>query len=76
MNQAPPEKRAEWARRAAEKGGIVPQFFEVFPSRVEIQCGQCRHGYKRPLIMNQNDPIFACPQCQARNWIPITYDLK
>ncbi len=76
MSQPSPEKKAEWAAKAKTKGAIVPHFFEVFPNRVELQCGQCRHSYKRTLLMNHNDPTFACPKCAVKNWVPIKFDVK
>jgi hypothetical protein len=76
MTEPTPEKKAEWRQRAAAKGGIVPHFFEVFPQKVELQCGGCRHSFKRPLLFNQNEPLIACPNCTAKNWVPVTFDLK
>lgn len=76
MSEPTPEKKAEWKARAAEKGAIVPHFFEVFPSRVELVCGKCKKEFKRPLLMNLDDPTFVCPQCKVKNWVPIKYDLR
>lgn len=70
------EKKAEWAQRAAIKGGIVPKFFEVFPDRVKLECGSCAHSYQRPLVPNIDEPIFVCPNCQGRNWVPIMFKLR
>jgi hypothetical protein len=74
MNSPTPQKKAEWAAKAAARGGIVPYFFEVFVNKVELTCGSCRHEFKRPLVPNLNEPLFACPACSARNWIPLTYE--
>ena len=78
MNQPSDQKRAEWVRRAALKHAIVPEFFEVFPTRVIIVCGRCRTRFVRNLVPNQNEPTFVCPEaaCRAKNWVPITFAQK
>lgn len=75
MSEPTPEKRAEWKARAAQKEAIVPHYFEVSVSRVEITCGECRHEFRRTLLMNFDEPTFICPQCRAKNWVPVTFDL-
>ncbi len=72
-NEPTPEKRAEWAIRAQKKGGIVPDYFEVFPDRVKLVCGKCQHPYIRNLVPKVDEPTFACPKCTAKNWIPLIY---
>jgi len=74
--QPPPDKKAEWAKKAALKDAVVPNYFEVFTTRVEILCGQCQHSFKRTLMLNVNEPIFVCPKCSTKNWIPVTFDIK
>lgn len=77
MIRANRQKRLEWQRRAARKGGIVPFYFEVTPTFALIYCGKCRTPFQRNLISNVNEPTFACPNpsCRAKNWLPITYNL-
>lgn len=69
------EKKVEWQKRAAAKDAIVPVYFEVFPDKVIIDCGQCEGRFLRNLVPNVNDPTFICPveTCKARNWVPIRY---
>ena len=74
IQQPSPEKKAEWAKRAALKDAIVPYFFEVFTNKVELQCGQCITAFKRSLIPNLDEPTFACPKCGAKNWVPVTFE--
>lgn len=69
-------KRLEWEKRAKLKGGIVPKYFEVYPNKVDIICGNCEHEFRRTLIVNLDEPTFVCPECNAKNWIPLKYDLK
>ena len=76
MKQPSPQKMAEWRARAAKKDAIVPHYFEVFATKVIMQCGKCRQEFRRPLIPNLNEPTFVCPNasCKARNWIPLRYE--
>ena len=64
--------------RAARKDAIVPEYFEVFPNKVIIVCGNCHATFHRSLIPNLDEPTFVCPEedCRARNWVPVKYDLK
>lgn len=73
-----PERRKDWEARAARKNAIVPEFFEVFPTRVSLTCGACKTEFVRPLVANVDDPVFVCPteSCRARNFVPITFDLS
>ncbi|MCB0328833.1 MAG: hypothetical protein KDD70_04195 [Bdellovibrionales bacterium] len=78
MNQPSPEKLREWRIRASRKNAIVPYYFEVFPKKVVILCGNCHHEFQRPLVPNLDEPTFVCPEpdCRARNWVPVKYDLR
>ena len=73
-----PEKRKEWEARAQQKNAIVPEFFEVFPTKVLLVCGICRTEFLRPLVAKIDEPVFVCPNeaCLARNWVPVTFDMK
>jgi hypothetical protein len=72
-----PERLAAWRVKAAEKNAVVPIYFEVFPNRVILECGSCGHEFQRVLIPNLNEPTFRCPitSCQARNWVPVYFNL-
>ncbi|NMC62022.1 MAG: hypothetical protein GYA55_02515 [SAR324 cluster bacterium] len=78
MSDPSPNKKAEWAARAARKKAIVPEYFEVSPHKVIIHCGSCGHIFTRTLILRLDEPVFVCPlpHCKARNWVPVTFDLK
>jgi hypothetical protein len=75
MTSPTPEKRAEWETKAAKKDALVPEYFEVFPTRVIIVCGRCGHRFVRNLVPNLNEPTFVCPEksCRVKNWIPVTF---
>jgi len=78
MSGVPEHKRKEWQARAARKNAIVPYYFEVFVTKVIIQCGACGTEYRRTLIRDLNEPVFVCPneRCRSRNWVPVKFDLK
>lgn len=71
-----PERLKVWQNKAAQRGAIVPQFFEVFPDRAIIVCGNCGRKFIRNLVPNLNDPIFVCPEaaCKCKNWLPVTFE--
>ena len=73
-----PEKKAEWAARAARKNAIVPEYFEVSPHWVYLRCGVCGKAFKRTLLKGLDEPVFVCPEdaCRSRNWVPVKFDLK
>lgn len=77
-DQPSPEKKAEWKLRASKKGAIVPDYFEVFPDRVIIVCGQCKRRFIRNLLPSLNEPTFVCPEdsCRQKNWVPVRFDLS
>ena len=78
MNQPTAEKKAEWARKAAEKLAIVPTYFEVFPDRVILICGSCQRKYVRNLVPHVNEPTFVCPEetCGKKNWVPVRFKIN
>ncbi len=77
VKEPSPETKARWKTQAALKGAIVPHYFEVFPHKVLLECGACKHAFSRPLIPHLNEPTFVCPQkhCKAKNWVPVYFDL-
>ncbi len=72
------ERRAVWRRKAAKKNAIVPAYFEVTPRAALIVCGKCGKRFRRNLVPHVDEPTFVCPDpgCRARNWLPVTYDLR
>lgn len=78
MTKPTAENEREWQRRAIAREAIVPEYWEVFPTYVLIECGNCHTEFSRNLIPNVNDPTFVCPneECRKKNFVPITYDLK
>ncbi|MGI6681203.1 MAG: hypothetical protein ACOX3T_06970 [Bdellovibrionota bacterium] len=70
------EKKKQWQECASKKSAIVPMYFEVFPYKVDIVCGNCEHFFSRTLIPNLDEPTFVCPNCNIKNWVPVRYDLR
>jgi len=73
MNEPSPAKKAEWKERASLKNAIVPKYFEVFPQKVILECGLCSKRFVRALIFGIDEPIFVCPECSSRNWVPVRF---
>ncbi|NLF24267.1 MAG: hypothetical protein GX589_01230 [Deltaproteobacteria bacterium] len=75
MSDPSPQQRARWQEKAAKKGAIVPEYFEVFPTRVIIVCGNCHTRFVRNLVPNLNEPTFVCPtdSCRQKNWVPVRF---
>ncbi|MEZ4753935.1 MAG: hypothetical protein R3A13_06435 [Bdellovibrionota bacterium] len=78
MKNPSKQKIAEWQAKAARKKAIVPEYFEVFPNKVIIVCGNCSHSFQRTLVLKLDEPVYTCPveYCKARNWVPVYFDLK
>lgn len=78
MTEVPAWKKREWTLKAQKKNAIVPAYFEVFVDKVIIDCGHCHTRFQRGLIFGLNEPVFVCPEnsCHARNWVPVTFELK
>ena len=76
MSEPSPAKKAEWKMRASQKNAIVPKYFEVFPNRVIIECGNCGRRFVRTLIHGLDEPVFVCPneECKERNWVPVRFE--
>jgi len=76
MSDVSPEKMAEWREKASKKEAIVPFNFEVSPYKASIVCGECRREFSRNLIFGLDEPVFVCPDCRARNWVPVRYKIR
>ena len=70
-----PEELAEWYQNAARRNAILPARIEVRGHYVNISCSlpACQHTFKRKLLPQRNDPVYVCPQCQSRIYVPIEW---
>ncbi len=77
MNMKPHEEDVKrWQEIAKRRNAILPiQFKLVGKKEVIVTCGNCGSSFTRPLITGQNDPIYVCPQCQKRNYVPIDWNV-
>lgn len=65
-----------WNEIAKKRNAILPIKFQILSNKeIIIVCGKCQSAFRRPLIVAQNDPIFVCPSCQIRNYIPIDWNV-
>ena len=65
-----------WTEIAKRRNAILPNQFQFISKKeISIICGNCRSSFMRPLIVGQNDPIYVCPNCNSRNYIPIDWNI-
>lgn len=66
----------KWEAIAQRRSAILPFQFELIGRKeIIIICGKCKASFVRPLIIAQNDPIYVCPECLQRNYIPIDWNV-
>lgn len=66
----------KWEAIAQRRNAILPfQFQLIGRKEVVIICGSCKSNFVRPLIIAQNDPIYVCPSCSKRNYLPIDWNV-
>jgi len=68
-----PEELEEWQRTAAKRRAVLPTMLEMRGRNVLITCGSCQEVFSRALLPNRNDPVYVCPNCQNRNYIPVEW---
>lgn len=65
-----------WQEIAQRRNAILPfEFRFVSRKEVRVTCGKCTSSFIRPLIVGQSDPIYVCPNCQSRNYVPIDWNI-
>ena len=76
MQDPSEEEIKQWDEIAQRRNAILPFQFQLIQNKeVVIICGNCKTPYQRPLIIAQNDPVFVCPGCQMRNYVPIDWNV-
>ena len=74
--QPTPEEIKKWQDIAKRRNAILPRQFQfVTKKEISVICGSCTSSFVRPLIIGHNDPIYVCPNCQNRNYIPIDWNI-
>jgi len=73
MERPDPEELAEWAATAAKRKAILPFQFRMKIPYIHIVCGHCQEDFTRKLLPQRNDPVYVCPNCSSRNYVPIQW---
>ena len=73
MRRPDADELREWQATAAKRKAILPAKMGVKGRNIAIMCGRCNHGYERKLLPNRNDPVYVCPNCGTRNYVPIQW---
>lgn len=71
--QPTPEELEEWANNAARRNAVLPETLQIAGRQVGIVCGSCHTAFQRTLIPKRNDPVYICPACNARNYVPVEW---
>lgn len=72
-HQPSPEELAQWRAIAEKRKAILPNSVEMRGRWIAITCGYCSSRFERKLLPQRNDPVYVCPQCQSRNYIPVEW---
>lgn len=66
----------KWKQIAQRRNAILPFQFQFLQKKeIMIDCGKCKTSFVRPLIVAQNDPVYVCPNCSSRNYVPIDWNV-
>jgi hypothetical protein len=70
-----PEELAEWYHNAVRRNAILPMRIRIRGRYTDIVCGRpdCQHEFTRKLLPNRNDPVYVCPVCGSRNYLPVEW---
>ena len=75
-NQNPtPEELQEWYRNATNRNAILPIRIEIKGRYCTMVCSidECQHVFTRKLLPHRNDPVYVCPNCNARIYVPVEW---
>ncbi len=70
-----PEELAEWRITAQQRNAILPNRIEMRGRYVKIFCSiqECQEQFTRKLLPQRNDPVYVCPKCRSRIYIPVEW---
>ncbi len=73
--QPSPEEIQEWQEAAAKRNSILPYSMNIKGRYVDIICGNdnCSAEFTRKMLPGRNEPVFVCPGCNIRNYVPIEW---
>lgn len=71
--QPTPDELREWARNAKQRNACLPETIQIAGRYVSIICGNCGMLFKRRMLPGRDDPVFVCPSCGIRNYVPVEW---
>lgn len=72
-HQPSPEELQEWSQIAERRKAILPVSVHIRGKFIGIVCGACQTNFDRKLLPNRNDPVYVCPDCNERNYVPVEW---
>lgn len=71
-----PEELYEWQMNALQRKAILPIRIEIKARYCTMVCSleRCGHIFTRKLLPQRNDPVFVCPGCGSRIYVPIDWN--
>ena len=73
MQKPDPEELREWQANAEQRRAILPSQFGIRGHYVQLICGHCKGDFTRKMLPQRNDPVYVCPKCNSRNYVPIQW---
>jgi|LakMenEpi03Aug12_release.lakeMendotaPanAssembly.Ray.scaffolds.fasta_scaffold2616078_1 hypothetical protein len=70
-----PEELLEWATNAQRRNAILPYRFQIQGRYTTINCGNsnCNEVFTRKILPGRNDPVYVCPGCNLRIYLPVEW---
>jgi DNA-directed RNA polymerase subunit RPC12/RpoP len=70
-----PEELYEWQINAQNRRAILPIRIEIKGRYCTMLCsqGNCGQSFTRKLLPQRNDPVFVCPGCNSRIYVPVEW---
>ena len=70
-----PEELYEWQITAQNRRAILPLRIEIKGRYCTMYCSfpECGEVFTRKLLPQRNDPIYVCPKCKSRVYVPVEW---
>lgn len=70
-----PDELQKWYQTATQRNAILPNRFQVRGRYVTLVCGnnECGEVFNRKMLPGRNDPVYVCPNCGIRNYLPVEW---
>jgi hypothetical protein len=73
MRQPSRDELLEWQRMAEKRQSLLPVQFAMKGKYVDIVCSNCLNRFERKLLPYRNDPVYVCPNCKQRIYVPVQW---